>query len=74
MKDTTTFAHDGTKVVGYTSDYTVELLPNGYARVDQHRAGWVSLVEPRTGRFRTRPVRLPEGLVAEIQRRWGGAR
>ena len=53
-------------------EYTVELLGNGYARVDHHRSGIVSLIEPRNGRFRTQQVRMPAALIAEIQRRWGG--
>ena len=50
----------------------LELLPNGYVRVDAP-SGLVSLIDPATGR-RHSGYRVPAEVVAEIQRRWGGAR
>jgi len=50
----------------------LELLPNGYVRVDAP-SGLVSLVDPTTGRVHS-GYRVADETVAEIQRRWGGAR
>jgi hypothetical protein len=60
----------GRIITNRPAQYRVELLQNGFARVDHHH-GAVDLVEPDTGRVRSGGGNLPAGLIAEIQKRWG---
>lgn len=53
------------------AEYQVELLQNGYARVDHRASGLTELVEPATGRVLGGAGHLPNLLIIEIHERWG---
>lgn len=72
---TDSFGYENDSIVtDRPADYRVELLPNGYASVYHLPSGIRSLIEPITGRFRSQLVTMPDGLIAEIQRRWGATK
>lgn len=55
------------------ANYQVELLRNGYARVEHRASGLVTLIDPSTGGVHSGYSAPPE-IVTEIRQRWGGAR
>ncbi len=68
-------------LVGYATDcgnsfiadrglYSVEMMQNGWARVQDRRSGETSLIDPDDGWVYTGPP-IPAYLAAEITRRWG---
>lgn len=55
----------------YDGLFHVEMLFNGWARVDDRRSGLVTLVDPVDGAVRHGSLTVPGDLVAEIVHRWG---
>jgi hypothetical protein len=66
-----TFDWDGRTVTTYRAPYTVERLGD-VARIEHRPSRLIAMADPRTGACHHTQFQVPEALIAEIKRRWGG--